>query len=99
MSMKMMKWIAAGISGRAPAIGLARSHVTAAPLAAVSSVSSKTAPKKLAVTHEGRIRSLPPSASEGYAHGRPQDRETQAEAKGRAQEALDDQKALIAAQD
>jgi hypothetical protein len=52
MSMKLMKWIAAGVLAGAPAIGLARSHVTAAPLAAISSVSSKVTPKKLAVTHK-----------------------------------------------
>ena len=55
MSMKMMKWIAAGVLAGAPAIGLARSHVTAAPLAAVSSVSPKATPKKLAATHKKTV--------------------------------------------
>jgi hypothetical protein len=52
MSMKMMKWIAAGVLAGAPAIALARSHVTAAPLAAISSVTSKVTPSKLAATHK-----------------------------------------------
>jgi hypothetical protein len=53
MSMKLMKWVAAGVLAGAPAIGFARAHhvTAAAPLSAISSMSSKISPAKLATAH------------------------------------------------